>query len=241
VLCNLSDLLERLEEVYGRPREMPRFEPMEELVSCIMSQQTTDAKSFPAFTRLRERYPEWEQVVAAGPEEVAQVIWKAGLANQKARSIVKCLQTIKAETDEYSLDHLRPMETRAALAWLMKLPGVGPKTASLVLSLCFGKGTVAVDTHVFRVSWRLGIIPEKLGEAKAHGALLDIVPEELAFRYHATLIQHGRLTCKAPLPLCADCVVTDLCAWFQSGGPEQKKSELHRSRGRKGGARRQRD
>lgn len=117
-----------------------------------------------------------------------------------------------------------------ARAWLMSLPGVGPKTASIVLCFCFGQGAIPVDTHVYRVSWRLGVIPEDIGEAKAHDALLQVVPPKDAFRYHTALIQHGRITCRAPLPLCEVCPVTDLCRWYKKGGPEQRRIELQSNR-----------
>lgn len=95
---------------------------------------------------------------------------------------------------------------------LMELPGVGPKTASIVLCFCFGMGAIPVDTHVFRVGWRLGLYDKKIGEAKAHDVLLQLVPERLAFRYHTTIIQHGRVTCRAPKADCGHCAVVDMCA-----------------------------
>jgi endonuclease-3 len=213
----IDELLTKLEGVYGRARRIPRFDPMEELVSCILSQHTADANSFPAFTRLRETFSTWQDVVDAGPERLADVIRKAGLANQKAGSIVKCLLAIHAACGDYSLEHLRGMKMREARAWLMDLPGVGPKTASIVLCFCFGMGAIPVDTHVFRVGWRLGLYDRKVGEGRAHDVLLQIVPEEFAYRFHTTVIQHGRMTCKAPTPDCERCVVADSCAFHRGG------------------------
>jgi endonuclease III len=228
----IEELLTRLEAIYGRPRLISRFEPMEELVSCILSQHSSDSSSFPAFTRLRETFPDWEDVVAAGPERLADVIRKAGLANQKARSIIACLSAIKERTGSYSLEHLRHMPMAAARTWLMDLPGVGPKTASIVLCFSFGMDAIPVDTHVYRVCWRVGIIPEEVGETKAHDLLLDVVPKGLSFRFHTTLIQHGRMICKAPLPQCEVCPVTDLCRWFKQGGPAKRRAELQKGRTR---------
>lgn len=203
---------------------------MEELVSCILSQHSTDAKSFPAFTRLRETYRTWDDVASAPPEELAKVIWDAGLGNQKARSIIKTLNGIHSRTGEYSLEVLRGMTDLEARQWLMELPGVGPKTASIVLCFSFGRGTIPVDTHVYRVAWRLGILPEGIGQPKAHDALMAVVPAQFAFRFHTTLIQHGRVICRAPLPLCERCPVTDLCRWFKKGGPEKRRKELVKAR-----------
>ena len=226
----VRNVIERLEQVYGRPRMISRFDPMEELVSCILSQHTSDANSFPAFTRLRETFPDWQDVVDAGPEKLADVIRKAGLANQKSKSIIACLQQIKEMTGAYDLEHLRTMPTVQARDWLLELPGVGPKTASIVLCFAMGQEAIPVDTHVYRVSWRLGLIPEDIGENKAHDLLLEIVPPDFAFRYHTTLIQHGRITCRAPLPNCESCTVQDICPWFKNGGPEKRKTELSKAR-----------
>lgn len=227
---DVGTLVERLEVAYGAPRFISRFDPMEELVSCILSQHTTDAKSFPAFTRLRETFPDWQAVVDAGWEGIAPVIRSAGLANQKARHIVGCLEEIHRRTGSYSLELLRDLPMLEGRAWLQSLPGVGPKTSSIVLCFSFGMGAIPVDTHVYRVSWRLGLIAEGIGEAKAHDVLLKRVPAALAFRFHTALIQHGRLTCRAPLPRCETCVVSDLCPWFAKGGPDKRRRELERAR-----------
>jgi endonuclease-3 len=227
---SMDEMLSRLEEVHGRPRLISRFDPMDELVSCILSQHSSDASSFPAFTRLRQDFPEWEDIVEVGPEGIVESIRKAGLANQKSKSIYRCLVEIKERTGEYSLESLRGMEMMEARKWLMELPGVGPKTASIVLCFSFGMGAIPVDTHIFRVSKRLGILPEKTDENKAHDQLLLVVSAEDAFRYHTTLIQHGRQTCKAPIPLCDECVVKDLCPWLRKVGPEKERVRLARAR-----------
>lgn len=224
-------LLSRLESCYGKPADRPRTDPVDELVSCILSQHTTDATSFPTFDYLKKKMPAWDDVVEAGPEKLAEVIRRAGLANQKARTILSCLNQIKSEKG-YSLDHLAGMEPKDARDWLTKLPGVGPKTASIVLCFSFGMGVVPVDTHVFRVAWRVGLIPEGMDANKAHDVLLGVVRAEDAFRFHMDLIVHGRGTCKAPLPDCSACPVTDLCRWYREGGPDKRRAELSGSRAR---------
>lgn len=212
----IPELIDRLERLYGSPRFISRFDPIEELVSCILSQHTTDATSFPAFTRLRASFPDWEDLVRAGPEAVIPLIRKAGLPNQKAKSIIGSLTEVKNRNGAYTLENLRSMDLLDAREWLMTLPGVGPKTASIVLCFSFGMAAIPVDTHVFRVAKRLGLISESVSEAKAHDLLLKTVPADYAFRFHVALIQHGRQVCRAPIPACERCPLTQDCVWFRN-------------------------
>jgi endonuclease-3 len=221
-LADVRQVIERLEEVYGRPEYHPRMSPMDELVSCILSQHTTDATSFPAFDRLRQTYKDWPSVIRAGPARVAEVIRSAGLANQKARNIVACLREIRRRTGGFSLDHLAQLPVNQARKWLEDLPGVGPKTASIVLAFAFGMPVVPVDTHVFRVAWRVGWIDRKLGAAKAHDELLEIVPPDLTYRFHMALIRHGREVCRAPKPKCEACVVAQSCRHYSESMKRRK-------------------
>ena len=204
-------LVKTLETQYGWPRYVNRFDPVDELICCILSQHSADANSFPAFTLLRATLPEWEDVVQAGPERVAEIVKGAGLANQKGKFIVGSLKALNEAFGDYTLDPLRLMPVPEAMAWLQTLPGVGPKTAAIVLCFGFGKGVIPVDTHVHRVSMRLGLIGPKTTANQAHDDLLKVVPAELAFAYHSLLIQHGRMVCRAPRPRCAECVVVAQC------------------------------
>ncbi|HEY3779449.1 MAG TPA: endonuclease III [Fimbriimonadaceae bacterium] len=227
-------ILEILEAAYGLPENTRRFEPMDELVSCILSQHTSDLNSFPAFHRLKAHYKDWQDLIDRGQPELAEVIKAAGLANQKSKNIIRCLAEIKEKNGDYTLDNLRTMEPLEARAWLMELPGIGPKTASIVLCFSLDMDILPVDTHVYRVTWRVGFIPENSGESKAHDLLLKVVPKGLAFRFHMDLIHHGRAVCKAPVPHCEQCPITQYCRWFKHGGPENRRKELRSRRKRVG-------
>ncbi|MCS7209679.1 MAG: endonuclease III [Fimbriimonadales bacterium] len=211
----ISEIVSRLEALYGVPEWQPRHDPLEELVHCILSQHTSDANSFRAYRQLRTRYPTWQAVADAPVEELAQTIRSGGLANQKAPRIQAVLRAIYATRGEYSLDWLDTLPTSEARQFLMSLPGIGPKCAAIVLCFAMGRPVIPVDTHVFRVSWRLGLVAKSLGEAKAHDALEAIVPEPLVYRFHVALIRHGRAICKAQNPRCAECPLRECCAYYQ--------------------------
>lgn len=212
----LLQSLDLLETLYGRTRFIPRFDPMEELISCILSQSSSDASSFPAFTRLRAVYPDWLAMAQAPPEEITPLIKAAGLSNQKTKAIQTCLLEIHSRLGGFDLELLREMPEPEAMKWLTSLAGVGPKTASIVLCFAFGRAAIPVDTHVHRVSQRLGWIGPKTNEIKAHKELSAMVPAEDAWRFHTLLIQHGRLICKAPKPLCSQCPLVVLCPFALS-------------------------
>lgn len=212
----IDTIVARLEALYGVPEWKPRQNPLEELMHCILSQHTSDANSFRAYRLMRERYPTWEAVAHAPVEELAATIRSGGLANQKAPRIQAVLRAIQQARGEYSLDWLREIPTPDARQFLLSLPGIGPKCTAIVLCFALGRPVIPVDTHVFRVSWRLGLIPKSLGEAKAHDALERLVPEPLVYRFHVALIRHGRAVCKAQNPCCSQCPLREGCAYYLS-------------------------
>lgn len=214
----IRKLVETLEAKYGKGDERRRLDPMDELISCILSQNTTDATSFPTFFRLRDRYPTWEQVARLSERQLANEIRAVGLANQKARAIRAVLRELYRRFGDYTLEPLRKMDLEEARRFLLLLPGVGPKTAAIVLCFGFDLPVIPVDTHVFRVSWRLGLIEKKVGPERAHRLLEEMVPSELAYRFHVALIRHGRRACHARKPACHECVVRRRCAWYRKAG-----------------------
>jgi endonuclease-3 len=210
------EITRRLEARYGVQQWHTRLDPLDELIACILSQHTSDINSLRAFALLKDRYPTWEEVVEAPVAELADTIRCGGLADSKAPRIQAVLRAIQAEHGPgMDLDFLNALSDGEARAYLMSLPGVGPKTAAIVLCFAMGRPVLPVDTHVFRVAWRLGLIAKRIGEARAHDALQAQIVPELAFRFHVALITHGRQTCKAQSPRCADCpLAADLCRYY---------------------------
>lgn len=206
----------RLIEEYGNRPWRPRLDPVEELVSTILSQNTNDTNRDVAFERLGERFPTWEQVRDAPVEEIIEAIRPAGLANQKGPRIQQALRTITRERGGISLDFLADMELEEARRWLSSIKGVGPKTAAIVLLFAFNRPAFPVDTHVHRVSKRLGLIGSKTSREKAHDDLEALMPEETYYAFHLNLIAHGRRVCQARTPKCVVCVLQDLCDYYTS-------------------------
>ncbi len=206
---------QRLLDHYGEPTWRQHREPVAELVSTILSQNTSDTNRDTAFDRLRQRLPTWEQVRDAPVDEIVEAIRPAGLANQKAPRIKAALQRITQERGELSLDFLADLPVDQARDWLTDLKGVGPKTAAIVLLFSLNRPAFPVDTHVHRVTQRLGLIPPKASAAKAHDLLEDMLPEEIYYPFHLNVIRHGRRICGARNPRCPECFLTDLCRYYQ--------------------------
>jgi endonuclease-3 len=205
-------------EVYGEPQRHRHQPPVDQLVNTILSQQTTSVNRQRAFDALKERFPSWEAVMAAGVDEVREAIRPAGLANQKAPRIQNALRFVMQERGELSLDFLAEWPVQRAKKWLMQIKGVGPKTASIILLFTFGLPAFPVDTHVHRVSRRLGLIGTKVTADKAHEILENIVAPEEYYPFHINLIRHGREICHARGPQCHVCVLQEWCDYFQGTG-----------------------
>ncbi len=203
-----------LERVYGKATWTPGRDPVDTLIGCILSQHTSDVNSGRAFDRLTRRFSAWEEVIEAPVEAVADAIRCGGLADSKAPRIQAALRRIREQEGSVDLGLLNTLSNTEARDYLLKLPAVGPKTAAIVLCFALGRSVLPVDTHVFRVAWRLGLIDRRLGEAKAHNALQALVPPKLVYRFHMALIRHGRETCRAPIPACSRCLLSDLCAYY---------------------------
>lgn len=215
---------QRLLEHYGRPDWHGELSPVEELVSTILSQNTNDVNRDRAYDRLVSSFDSWEEVRDAEQDEVIEAIRVAGLANQKGPRIQEALRTITRKQGEITLDFLEEMDPESARKWLEDLKGVGPKTASIVLLFAFQKPAFPVDTHVHRVTTRLGLIPEGTTAEKAHKFLASLFDEGAYHDVHLNIITLGREICQARKPLCAQCPLTDLCRYYQENVKNEQKT-----------------
>lgn len=205
----------RLVQMFGTPK-LCGGDPVEVLVGCILSQATTDAQSDAAYTALIKKFPTWAQLRDARISDIARVIKTSGLANEKAHYIKSALQFIERERGEITLDFLNAMSVPAARTWLMQMRGVGPKTASIVLLFAQKRAVFPVDTHVHRVTRRLGWISEKTSAEQAHQILEALIPPKMYYRLHTNLIRLGREICRAQNPKCEMCPLQDLCAHYRA-------------------------
>ncbi len=212
-------VLEALRALYGVPEWTPGRPPVDELVLTILSQHTSDANAERAFDRLVERFPTWDEVAHAATDEVADAIASGGLAQQKAPRIQAALRRIHDERGDYDLGFLGAMDARDARDWLVRIDGVGPKTASVVLLFCFGLQLMPVDTHLHRVMSRIGLVPPATPADRAHDLALDVFPIGAMYEAHVNLITHGRRTCTARNPACVRCTVAPRCRHVDPAAP----------------------
>jgi endonuclease-3 len=212
-------VLEGLASAYGRPIWSPRRDATEELVLTILSQHTSDLNAERAFRDLKARFATWESIEAAEMDELQQAIVHGGLAYQKAPRIKSALRHIRESRGDYDLAFLGDLSPLDARDWLTAIPGIGPKTASVVLLFCFGLPLMPVDTHVERVSRRIGLIRPKSTVTEAHQEFLEFLPADRVYEAHVNLITHGRQTCTARRPACYRCPVAARCRYADPRAP----------------------
>ena len=202
---------ETLLKVYGNPTWRNPLPPVDELVSTILSQNTNDANRDRAFHALRAKFAAWESVRDANAGDVVAAIRPAGLANQKGPRIQRVLRQITEERGGLDLSFLKDLPLEEARGWLMKFNGVGPKTAAIVLCFSLGRPAFPVDTHIYRVTGRIGLRPEKMSVEQAHPHLEALLPPETYYAAHLNLIRLGREVCHARKPDCPNCPIRKLC------------------------------
>jgi len=204
----------KLLDVYGQPPLKHQLDPLSELVRTILSQNTADTNTARAYASLRARFPTWQDVLAAPTSDVADAIRIGGLAEIKAPRIQGILRQLHAERGSLDLSFLANMPLDEARAYLTALHGVGPKTAACVLLFSLHRPALPVDTHVHRVSLRLGLVPPGTSAAAAHTLLEAQLPPQAYYPFHLNVIRHGREVCKAQRPLCNACPLTGECLYY---------------------------
>jgi endonuclease-3 len=211
----IREINQNLKGYYGEPDKIEAESGVHMLVETILSQNTNDVNRDKAFQNLLKKYEDWSQVENAPREELIDTIRVAGLGPTKADRIQNALTIVREEElsgeGEYSVDFLEEMSVEEAKDWLTKIPGIGPKTAAVILCFQYKMPVIPVDTHVHRVSKRLGLIPQSASRKKAHEILEEKVPDDIKFEFHVLLIEHGREHCSARNPTCEDGPLADMC------------------------------
>lgn len=208
----INQVRKRLLDAFGEPEWREPLPPVDELVSTILSQNTNDVNRDAAFLELHSTFSDWEAVMHAPTQAVVDAIRTAGLANQKGPRIQQALREIADHNGgDLDLEFLREMPRDEARNWLMNVKGVGPKTAAIVLLFSMGIPAFPVDTHIYRVTGRMGLRPKDINVEKAHVYLEETIPEEAFYDLHLNLILLGRQVCGARKWHCDRCPVEDLC------------------------------
>lgn len=212
------EVYQRLLKTHGERSLKPRREPMHELISTMLSHRTTGHNERIAYESMWQRFGSWEGIRDAPVEELSDAIQASNFPEVKAPRIKAVLDFIIRERGEANIDFLSDLSVEDALEWLTTLPGVGIKTATLVLLFCFGKPVMPVDTHVHRVSQRIGLIGAKVNPTAAHPILWELLPPEphILYNFHVVLLKHGQKICVWKNPHCEVCPLSNLCNWYQT-------------------------
>jgi endonuclease III len=208
----IAEIIAKLTSIYG-VKKLPakRITPLDELIFTILSQNTNDVNRDRAYANLLRLYSTWDAVLAADPEQIESAIRVGGLSHQKSLRIHHILGEIKQQHGSLSLDFLQSWEMERIHNYLIQLKGVGEKTVACVLLFSLGMPALPVDTHVHRVTQRLGLVPTGIDEKKTMELLLAQVPPSDRYAFHVLIIQHGRTTCHARKPECPQCVLLSIC------------------------------
>jgi endonuclease III len=209
-------IVQNLERAYGVPANARTSDPLDMLVKIILSQATSDANSHRTFAALKKRFPTWDEVLRARVSTVAATIRSGGLSNQKAKVIKDVLKQIKTEHGTLDLNFLHDFDAEAASRYLKQFRGIGPKTIACTLLFACRKEVFPLDTHIFRVLRRVGLIPQKSTDQRAHEIMNRVVPEGKFYSFHVNLIRHGRAVCRPREPLCQRCPIVEYCDYGQT-------------------------
>lgn len=209
-------IVQNLERTYGLPMNERGSDPLDMLIGVILSQATSDINSERTFAALKKRFPTWDAALRARTSTIAATIRSGGLANQKAVVIKEVLRHLKEEHGTLDLSFLNNLSSEKATAYLSEFRGLGPKTIACTLLFACGKEVFPLDTHIFRVLRRVGLIPQKCTDQRAHEIMNSIVPRGKFYSFHVNLIRHGRTLCRPREPLCDRCPIVEYCDYGQN-------------------------
>jgi endonuclease-3 len=209
-------IVQNLERTYGVPENRHASDPLDMLVNIILSQATSDTNSDRTFAALKKRYPTWDSLLRARTSTIAETIRSGGLANQKAAVIKDVLGQIKEDHGTLNLSFLNELSSEEAAQYLSRFRGIGPKTIACTLLFACRKEVFPLDTHIFRVLRRVGLIPQKCTDKRAHEIMDGLVPPGKFYSLHVNLIRHGRALCRPRDPLCERCPIVEYCDYGQA-------------------------
>ena len=208
-------IIQNLERTYGVPENRRTSPPLDMLINIILSQATSDVNSERTFSALKNRFPTWDALLRARTSTIVETIRAGGLANQKAAVIKDVLRQINKEHGSLDLDFLHDFSGAEAAQYLSQFRGIGPKTIACTLLFACLKEVFPLDTHIFRILRRVGLIPQKCTDARAHAIMNSIVPNGKFYSFHVNLIRHGRALCRPRDPLCERCPIVEYCDYGQ--------------------------
>lgn len=208
-------IIQNLERTYGVPENRRTSDPLDMLIQIILSQATSDTNSERTFAALKKRYPAWDSLARARTSSIAATIRSGGLANQKAAVIKDLLRQIREDRGTLDLNFLQDLTPEEAVRYLSRFRGIGPKTIACTLLFACRKEVFPLDTHIFRILRRVGLIPRSCTDRRAHEIMNKLTPPGRFYSFHVNLIRHGRTLCRPREPLCERCPIVEYCDYGQ--------------------------
>jgi endonuclease-3 len=212
---SLPYIIQNLKAVYGVPECERGLDPLDVLIETILSQSTTNVNSRRAFESLKRRFPTWEGARRARVTSIEAAIKSGGLARQKSVRIKRLLNEIYDLRGSLDLSFLATAPLEDAARFLASFKGVGPKTVACTLLFACDRPIFPIDTHIFRIARRLGLIPEKCSDEQAHGLMTAMIPDRRFYEVHVNMIRHGRRICRPQNPLCEQCCLVEYCRYYE--------------------------
>jgi endonuclease-3 len=218
-------VIQNLKAAYGVPDCERGLDPLDVLIQTILSQSTTNINSYRAFDSLKRRFPTWDQARRARVTSIEAAIRSGGLARQKSLRIKKLLNEIYERRGSLDLSFLFTTPLDEAMEFLAGFKGVGPKTVACTLLFACNSPVFPMDTHIFRIARRVGLIPEKCSDEEAHRRMTRMIPGGRFYEVHVNMIRHGRKVCRPQRPLCEQCCLIDYCLYYENN-PQTNRDEL---------------